>query len=134
MSFSQLLAQHFVHTALLAGAIAAAVSGAIGLFVVIRGMSFAVHAVSELGFTGAAGALALGISPVAGIFAGSLAVGAVLGLLTVQGRERDSAIGSFLAFGLGIGRPADLPLPGFRGPGLRHPVREHHERDRTPRS
>jgi zinc/manganese transport system permease protein len=103
MSFSELLSLHFVHMALLAGAIAAVVSGAVGLFVVIRGMSFAVHAVSELGFTGAAGALALGLSPVAGIFAGSLAVGVVLGLLTVRGRERDSAIGSFLAFGLGVG-------------------------------
>ncbi len=103
MSFSDLLGHGFVHRALLAGAIAAVVSGAVGLFVVIRGMSFAVHAVSELGFTGAAGALYLGLSPVAGIFAGSLAVGAVLGLLTVRGRERDSAIGSFLAFGLGVG-------------------------------
>jgi zinc/manganese transport system permease protein len=103
MSFSDLLAHAFVHRALLAGAIVAVASGAVGLFVVIRGMSFAVHAVSELGFTGAAGALYLGLSPVAGIFAGSLAVGAVLGLLTVRGRERDSAIGSFLAFGLGVG-------------------------------
>ena len=103
MSFTQLLDEPFIHTALLAGAVVAVVSGAIGLFVVIRGMSFAVHAVSELGFTGAAGALVLGADPVAGLLVGSLAVGAILGLLTVRGRERDSAIGSFLAFGLGIG-------------------------------
>jgi zinc/manganese transport system permease protein len=103
VSFSDLLGQPFVHTALLAGAIAAAVSGAIGLFVVIRGMSFAVHAVAELGFTSAAGALVLGLDPVTGMLVGSLAVGGLLGLLTVRGRERDSAIGSFLSFGLGIG-------------------------------
>jgi zinc/manganese transport system permease protein len=66
-------------------------------------MSFAVHAVSELGFTGAAGALVLGINPAFGLLAGAVAVGALLGLLTVRGRERDSAIGSFLAFGLGVG-------------------------------
>ena len=78
--FSQLIAQHFVHTALWAGAVVAVVSGAIGVFVVARGMSFAVHAISELGFTGAAAALVLGV-----------------------GRERDSAIGAVLAFGLGIG-------------------------------
>jgi zinc/manganese transport system permease protein len=102
-SFSSLLGEHFVHTALLAGAIVSVISGAIGIFVVIRGMSFAVHAVSELGFTGAAAALVLGYDPVAGLLVGSIAVGAVLGLLTVRGRERDSAIGSFLAFGLGIG-------------------------------
>lgn len=103
MSFTDLLGEPFVHTALMAGAVVAVVSGVIGVFVVIRGMSFAVHAVSELGFTGAAGALVLGADPVVGLLVGSLTVGAILGLLTVRGRERDAAIGSFLAFGLGIG-------------------------------
>lgn len=101
--FTQLLAQHFVHTALWAGAVAAVVSGAIGVFVVARGMSFAVHAISELGFTGAAGALVIGIDPVLGVLGGSLLVGLVLGLLSLRGRERDSAIGAVLAFGLGLG-------------------------------
>src|SRR5438445_1970333 len=101
--FSQLLAQHFVHTALWAGAVVAIVSGAIGVFVVARGMSFAVHAISELGFTGAAGALVIGVDPVLGMLGGSLLVGLVLGLLSLRGRERDSAIGAVLAFGLGIG-------------------------------
>jgi zinc/manganese transport system permease protein len=103
VSLADLLRQHFVHTALLAGAVVAVVSGTVGMFVVIRGMSFAVHAVSELGFTAAAGALVLGIDPVIGLLVGSLMVGGILGALTVRGRERDSAIGSFLAFGLGIG-------------------------------
>ena len=101
--FTDLLAQHFVHTALLAGAVVAVVSGAIGIFVVTRGASFAVHAISELGFTGAAGALVLGIDPVIGMIGGSLVVGLVLGQLSLRGRERDSAIGAVLAFGLGVG-------------------------------
>jgi zinc/manganese transport system permease protein len=101
--FTNLLAQHFVHTALLAGAVVAVVSGAIGIFVVTRGASFAVHAISELGFTGAAGALVVGLDPVIGMIGGSLGVGFVLGLLSLRGRERDSAIGAVLAFGLGIG-------------------------------
>jgi zinc/manganese transport system permease protein len=101
--FTQLLAEHFVHTALLAGAIVAVVSGAVGIFVVTRGASFAVHAISELGFTGAAAALVAGIDPVIGMIGGSLLVGLVLGHLSLQGRERDSAIGAVLAFGLGIG-------------------------------
>lgn len=101
--FTQLLAQHFVHTALWAGAVVAVVSGVIGVFVVARGMSFAVHAISELGFTGAAGALVVGLDPVLGMLGGSLLVGLVLGLLSLRGRERDSAIGAVLAFGLGIG-------------------------------
>jgi zinc/manganese transport system permease protein len=66
-------------------------------------MSFAVHAISELGFTGAAGALVIGIDPVIGVLGGSLFVGLVLGLLSLRGRERDSAIGAVLAFGLGLG-------------------------------
>jgi zinc/manganese transport system permease protein len=101
--FTELLGQHFVHTALMAGAVVAVVSGAIGTFVVTRGASFAVHAVSELGFTGAAAALVIGVDPVAGMIAGSLLVGGVLGLLSLRGRERDSAIGAVLAFGLGVG-------------------------------
>jgi zinc/manganese transport system permease protein len=101
--FTQLLSLHFVHTALWAGAVVAVVSGAIGVFVVTRGMSFAVHAISELGFTGAAGALAVGLDPVLGILGGSLLVGLVLGFLSLRGRERDSAIGAVLAFGLGVG-------------------------------
>ena len=60
LMFTELLAQHFVHTALLAGVVVAILSGAIGVFVVTRGLSFAVHAISELGFTGAAGALVIG--------------------------------------------------------------------------
>lgn len=101
--FVELLGLHFVHTALLAGAVVAVVSGVIGVFVVTRGMSFAVHAVSELGFTGAAGALVVGIDPVLGMIGGSLGLGLVLGLLSLRGRERDSAIGAVLAAGLGVG-------------------------------
>jgi zinc/manganese transport system permease protein len=101
--FWELLQQHFVHSALIAGAVVSVVAGAIGVFVVARGLSFAVHAVSELGFTGAAGALVVGLDPVLGLFAGSLVVGAVLGMLSLRGSERDSAIGAVLAFGLGLG-------------------------------
>jgi zinc/manganese transport system permease protein len=101
--FTTLLGEHFVHTALLAGAVVAIVSGAIGVFVVMRGLSFAVHAISELGFTGATGALVIGLNPVVGMIGGSLAIGATLGVLSLRGRERDSAIGAVLAFGLGLG-------------------------------
>jgi zinc/manganese transport system permease protein len=101
--FTQLLGEHFVHTALIAGAVVSVVCGAIGVFVVARGLSFAVHAISELGFTGAAGALVVGTSPVIGMIGGSLLVGAMLGGLSLRGSERDSSIGAVLAFGLGVG-------------------------------
>src|SRR3977135_2895535 len=101
--FTNLLSQHFVPTALAAGAVVAVVCGAIGIFVVTRGASFAVHAISELGFTGAAGALVVGLDPVIGMIGGSLGVGLVLGLLALRGRGRGSAIGAVLAFGPGVG-------------------------------
>jgi len=101
--FVDLLQEHFVHNALVAGGVVAVVGGTIGWFVVTRGASFAVHAISELGFTGAAGALVVGLDPVVGMIGGSLGVGLLLGLLSLRGRERDSAIGASLAFGLGVG-------------------------------
>ena len=52
LMFWELLHEHFVHSALIAGALVAVVSGAVGSFVVARSLSFAVHAISELGFTG----------------------------------------------------------------------------------
>ncbi|HUZ83486.1 MAG TPA: metal ABC transporter permease, partial [Gaiellales bacterium] len=111
--FGQLLDQQFVHTAMLAAAVVAVASGAIGSFVVTRGASFAVHATSELGFTGAAAALYLGLDPVVGILGGSLLVGLALGLLSLRGRERDSAIGSVLAVGLGTGVLFLSLYPGY---------------------
>ena len=51
--FWELLHQHFVHTALYSGAVVSVVAGAIGTFVVMRGLSFGVHAISELGFPAA---------------------------------------------------------------------------------
>jgi zinc/manganese transport system permease protein len=99
----ELLGQHFVHDALIAAALIGLVSGVVGTFVVLRQMSFAVHAVSELGFTGAAAALVLGLAPQVGLVVGSMAFAGVLGVLTLPERGRDATIGSFLAFGLGLG-------------------------------
>ena len=61
--FIDLLGQHFVHNALVAGAIVAVVSGAIGWFVVTRGASFAVHAISRARLHRRGGALVLGLDP-----------------------------------------------------------------------
>ena len=53
-----------------AGTIVAIVAGAIGYFVVLRGSAFAAHALSHIGFAGAAGAVVLGLSPIVGLLAG----------------------------------------------------------------
>jgi zinc/manganese transport system permease protein len=97
------LSQPFAQHALIAGALVAVSCGLIGPFVVTRGMAFAVHGTSELAFTGAAAGLLINNNPIGGALVGALVVAGVIGALGVRERERDSAIGVILAFGLGIG-------------------------------
>ena len=97
------LTQPFAHNALLAATLVAVACGLVGPFVVRRGMAFAVHGISELAFTGAAAGLLLFGNPIIGALAGSLIVAGTIGALGVREKERDSAIGVILAFGLGLG-------------------------------
>ncbi len=98
-----LLGYEFVQNALAAGVVIAIVSGVVSPFVVARNMSFAVHALSELGFTGAAGFILVGLSPVLGLLAGSAVTAVFIGALGARVRGRDSVIGLVMAFGLGLG-------------------------------
>jgi zinc/manganese transport system permease protein len=66
-------------------------------------MSFAVHALAEVGFTGSAGFILLGLSPVLGLLTGSLVTALFIGALGLRLRERDSVVGVVMAFGLGLG-------------------------------
>jgi zinc/manganese transport system permease protein len=66
-------------------------------------MSFAVHAISELGFTGSAGFILLRLSPVIGLLVGSAITALFIGTLGVRVRERDAVVGVVMAFGLGLG-------------------------------
>jgi len=86
-----------------AGTIVAIAAGAIGYFVVLRGSAFAAHALSHIGFAGATGAVVLGISPVFGLLAFTLASGATIGALGNRLRGRDVTIGIVLAWALGLG-------------------------------
>ena len=61
------------------------------------------HGTAELAFTGAAAGLIVADNPVTGALAGSLVVAALIATLGARQRERDSAIGAILAFGMGIG-------------------------------
>ena len=98
-----LLGYDFVQNAVLAGLIIAVVAGLVGRFVVLRNMSFAVHGIAEVGFTGTAAALFFGFDAVLGLLAGALLASLGIGTLGVRLRDRDVAIGSVLAFGLGLG-------------------------------
>lgn len=93
----------FMRNAFAAGTIVAIVAGVVGYFVVLRGLSFAGHALSHIGFAGATGAVVLGVNPILGLVA--FTVGSALGMGSLGKRlhGRDVAIGIVLAWTLGLG-------------------------------
>jgi zinc/manganese transport system permease protein len=93
----------FMQHAFEAGTVVAIVAGIIGYFVVLRRSSFAAHALSEIGFAGAAGTVLLGINPVFGLLGFTTVSGAGIALLGKRASQRDVEIGSVLAFALGLG-------------------------------
>ncbi len=99
---ADLLSRDFVQQALLASILLALVSGIIGPLIVMRQMSFAVHGSAELSLTGAAFALLTGFSIGVGALVGSALAAILFGILGQRVRERDSAIGVVMAFGLGL--------------------------------
>ena len=93
----------FMQHAFEAGTIVAVVAGVVGYFVVLRRLSFAAHGLAHVGFTGAAGAVALGVNPVAGLLVFTCAGASVMGALGKRAAERDVVIGTVLAWMLGLG-------------------------------
>jgi zinc/manganese transport system permease protein len=93
----------FMVHAFQAGTVVAIVAGVIGYFVVVRGTSFAAHALSHIGFAGATGAVVLGVSPVFGLLAFTVGSGVTIGALGSRIRGRDVTIGIVLAWTLGLG-------------------------------
>src|ERR1700742_3734523 len=99
---ADLLTRGFVEQAVVAAALLALIAGLIGPLIVMRQMSFAVHGSSELSLTGAAFALLTGLNVGAGALVGSLFAAVLFGIVGQRARERDSAIGVIVAFGLGL--------------------------------
>jgi zinc/manganese transport system permease protein len=93
----------FMRNAFAAAAIVAILSGTVGYFLVLRGQTFAGHALAHVGFTGATGAVLVGIAPLWGLLAMTLAGGVGMGFMGERLAQRDVAIGLVLAFALGLG-------------------------------
>ncbi len=55
-----------VHIAVTIGGIVAVVSAIVGVFTVMRGQSFAGHALGDVSAAGGSGALLIGLTPIAG--------------------------------------------------------------------
>src|SRR5256712_9256891 len=99
----ELLRYAFMQHAYEAGTIVALSAGIIGYFVVLRGLSFAAHALSHIGFAGATGAVIVGATPIVGLLVFTMSAGAVMGALGQRLRGRDVTIGLVMAWSLGLG-------------------------------
>ncbi|MFI9273505.1 metal ABC transporter permease [Kitasatospora sp. NPDC052896] len=92
-----------VRTALLAGAVVAVVSGAVGVITVLRGQSFAGHALSALGTLGGSAAFLVGLTPLWGFLTSGFVVAGAMELVGAQRqRGRDVATGLVLSTALGL--------------------------------
>jgi zinc/manganese transport system permease protein len=97
------LSYEFMQNAFAAATIVAIVAGAVGYFLVLRSQSFAGHALSHVGFTGATGASLVGLPPLWGLVAATVAAGIGMGFLGNDLAQRDVAIGLVLSLALGFG-------------------------------
>ena len=110
-----MLTQAFMRNALLAGSFIALACGVSGWFVVLRAQIFAGDALSHVAFPAALAAAAAGVDQRVGLFAATVAVGALIGALGRGGGGRrgepvgggagaeEAAIGTVFTFVLGLG-------------------------------
>ncbi len=93
----------FMRNAFAAATVVALVAGMVGYFLVLRGQTFAGHALAHVGFTGATGAVLIGIAPLWGMVAMTVAAGIGMGVMGERLAQRDVAVGMVLALSLGFG-------------------------------
>jgi zinc/manganese transport system permease protein len=91
-----------VHTAITIGAVVAIVSAVTGVFTVMRGQSFAGHALGDVSAAGGSGALLIGLTPLAGFVGAGIVAAGVMDMIGVQRlRGRDLATGIVLGAAIG---------------------------------
>lgn len=98
-----MLSYDFMRQALLAGTILSVVAGLVGYFVVLRHQAFAGESLSDVAFTGALGGAAFGINPLVSLLVTTIGVALAMGGFGERLRGRDVAIGTVLAWVLGVG-------------------------------
>lgn len=92
-----------VHTAMVIGGGAAIVSAMIGVFTIIRGQSFAGHALADVSSAGGAASFLLGVNPMFGFLGMAVLAAGAMELVGVRrARERDLVTGIVLGAGLGL--------------------------------
>ena len=103
IDLQQMLQYQFMQHAFEAGTVVAILAGIVGYFVVLRRSAFAAHALSHIGFSGAAAAVLIGVNPIYGLLLFTSAGGLGIAALGRRAANRDAEIGIVLAFMLGLG-------------------------------
>lgn len=93
----------FMRNAYIAGTAAAVAAGVVGYFVVLRGLSFAAHTLTQIGFAGATGALAASVNPLFGLVLINGIGAAVIGTWGKRRQGSDVVTGIVLTSALGLG-------------------------------
>lgn len=109
------LGYDFVQNALIAGTLAAILGAIVGYFVIIRNAGFAAHALSHIGFAGAAGAAVLGLTSMEGMLLLTVGASLAMGAIGDKLDRRDLAIGMVLSMSLGLGTLFLKLYAGFAG-------------------
>lgn len=92
-----------VRVAIVVGALVAVTAGTVGVFTVMRGQSFAGEALGDIDTAGGSAAFLVGIGPLWGFLAVSVAAAAAMELIGIQRpRGRDLATGIVLGTALGV--------------------------------
>lgn len=98
-----MLSLAFMDHAFIAGGVIALASGLVGYFLVLRNQVFTGDALSHVAFTGALGALALGIDLRYGLYVGCVAIALLMAIVARNGVADDVVIGNVFSFVLGLG-------------------------------
>lgn len=99
----QLLSTPFMRNAFIVGTMVAIAAGAVGYFVLLRGLPFATHAVAHIGFPGATLAALVGWPPALGLAGACIVGGGAIGAMTRRIEDREIVTGTVLAFASGLG-------------------------------
>ncbi|MDQ5920369.1 MAG: zinc/manganese transport system permease protein [Pseudomonadota bacterium] len=93
----------FMQNALFGGIIVATVCGIVSVFIILRRMGFAAHALGHMSLTGSCASALLGIPAIVGQLILNVVIAIVMGLMGDKIKKNDLSIGVVLTFVLGLG-------------------------------
>ena len=93
----------FMRDAFIASFFISILCGVIGVFVISRRMAFFAHTLSEIGFSGAAFGILVGVSPIVGMLLFTILSSLLIGAASSQTDHREASISVFSGLFIGLG-------------------------------